>query len=216
MPDECPDDAVEHFRPAGGRVIGVWGVLLAMTVVVTWALNRDDVSASVAALALFVGVAVWAALLRPRVSATRETLILCNMLETVHVPLAAVDEMVVRQVLALRVGDKRFVSPAVGRKLRTVMRAPKPNQLIGPRLDDVVPDEFGKPDPERPVTEVDYVDHVEQRIRELIADAHQRHGVRTDSEEAQALARGVRREPAWPEIGALALTAALCVVTLLV
>ena len=44
------------------------------------------------------------------------------MVDTVRVPLAAVEEVVVRQVLAVRVGDKRYTSPAVGRSRRSLGR----------------------------------------------------------------------------------------------
>ena len=44
-----------------------------------------------------------------------------NMLETVHVRLAAVEEMAVRQVLAVRAGDRRLVSTVVGRTWRKAL-----------------------------------------------------------------------------------------------
>ena len=61
--------------------------------------------------ALLGGVLVWASLLRPRVSASRETLYLRNMLETIHIPLAAVDELVVRQVLTRAGGGEEVRQP---------------------------------------------------------------------------------------------------------
>ena len=121
-PDESAEEAVERFVPTGGRVTGVVGLVMAAGVIVLWLVDPDSVPAAVAAGALLGGVLVWASLLRPRVSASRETLFLRNMLETIHIPLAAVDELVVRQVLTVRVGEKKYVCPAVGRKLRKVMR----------------------------------------------------------------------------------------------
>ena len=185
--------------------------------------TATSVPAAVAAGALLGGVLVWASLLRPRVSASRETLFLRNMLETIHVPLAAVDELVVRQVLTVRVGEKKYVCPAVGRKLRKVMRAPRPAPLLGPRVTDDMVDDLAKAtdhalgpssEPERPATDIDYADHVEDRLRDLVADARERHGIRRYSDEAEALARDVRRRPAWPEIAALVLSAGLLVATL--
>jgi hypothetical protein len=212
--DESLED-LEHFAPTGGRIVGVLGLVMAAGFVALWALDRDGVPAPVAAAALVGGVLVWASLLRPQVSVSRDTLHLRNMLETVHVPLAAIDELVVRQVLAVRVGDKKFVSPAVGRKLRKVMRAPRPGQIFLPNLPEKIDDGFGPAEAsERPPTDVDYVDHVEGRLRERIAEARSRHGVRAYSDEAEALARHVRRQPSWPEIIALALSTALFVVTL--
>jgi len=214
--DESLED-LEHFAPTGGRIVGVLGLVMAAGLVGLWALDRDGVPAPVAAAALVGGVLVWASLLRPRVSVSRETLHLRNMLDTVHVPLAAIDELVVRQVLAVRVGDKKFVSPAVGRKLRKVMRAPRPGQIFLPDLPARIDDGFGPAEAsERPPTTVDYVDHVEGRLRERIAEARSRHGIRAYSDEAEALARDVRRQPSWPEIIALVLSTALFVVTLVV
>lgn len=215
-PGGSSGEDLESFAPTGGRTFGVLGLVMAAGLVVLWALDRDAVPAAVPAGALVGGVLVWAALLRPRVSVSRETLHLTNMLETVHIPLAAVDELVVRQVLALRVGEKKFVSPAVGRKLRKVMRAPRPTPMLAPPLPDTMDDAVGPASaPERAPTEIGYVDHVESRIRERIAEARTRHGVTRYSDEAEALARDVRREPAWSEIVALVLTTGLFVLTLL-
>ena len=137
------------------------------------------------------------------------------MLETIQVPLAAIDQVVVRQVLAVRVGEKKFVSPAVGRKLRKVMRGRRPTDMLMPRLPDQIDDGVGPTSGTKPLpTTIDYVDHVEGRLRELVDEARARHGVRPYSDEAEALAAGVRRVPSWPEIGALAATTVLFVVTL--
>ena len=214
-PDESPEEDLERFAPTGGRVVGTVGLVLAVGVVVLWVLDRDDVPAWVAAGALVGGVLVWASLLRPRVSVSRETLHLRNMLETINVPLAAVDELVVRQVLAVRVGEKKFVSPAVGHKLRKVIRAPRPGQIFLPTMPETMDDPIGPAaDTERVPTTIDYVDHVEGRLRERIAEARTRHGVRPYSDEAEALARDVRREPAWAEILALGAATLLFVVAL--
>lgn len=216
-PGESPEEGLEHFTPTSGRILGVLGLLLTAAVLVAWVLDRDSVPAALAAAALVGGVLVWASLLRPRVSVSPETLHLRNMLETVRVPLAAIDELLVRQVLSVRVGERRFVSPAVGRKLRKVMGANRrgSGSIFGPELAERVPEEFEPVnDPSRPKTDVDYADHVEDRLRQLVADARARHGVRAYSDEAEALAAGVRREPAWPEIGALAVATLLLVLAL--
>jgi hypothetical protein len=215
-PHDAREDGVEHFVPTGGRVMGILGLVVAAGFVVLWLLDRESIPAAVAAGALVVGVLVWASLLRPRVSASAETLILRNMLETIRVPLAAIDELVVRQVLGVRVGGRKFVSPAVGRKLRKIMKPPSPSALLMPALPERMDDTVGRPAEERPKTDIDYVDHVEARLRQLVYDARARHGVRRYSDEAEALARGVRREPAWPEIVALAATTVLFVVALVV
>lgn len=212
MPDEPLEDPggpVEHFVPTAGRITGVLGLLLAATVLVVGVVRPGGVIAPVMALAVLGGAVAWAAQLRPRVSVDAETLYLRNMVETIELPLAAVDELVVRQVLAVRVGEKRFVCPGLGRKLRKIVRKPKAQSLFLPEIPESMPDAIG-PSAEAPKapTEVDYVDHAESRLRELVDQARQRHGVTRYSDEALALAAGVRRRPAWPEIAVLAGSAA--------
>ncbi len=212
MPDEPLEDRdgpVEHFAPTAGRVTGVLGLLLAAAVLVTGIVRPGGVVAPIMALAVLGGAVAWAAQLRPRVSVSPETLYLRNMVETVEIPLAAVDELVVRQVLAVRVGDKRFVCPGLGRKLRKIVRKPKAQSLFLPEIPESMPDAIG-PAAATPTvaTEVDYVDHAETRLRDLVDQARRRHGVTRYSDEAEALAAGVRRRPAWPEIVVLAGSAA--------
>lgn len=220
MPDEspvsAPEDGLEHFVPTGGRITGILGLVVVGVVVVLWVVDRDNVAAPVVTGALLAGVLFWASLLRPRVSASSETLVLRNMLETIHIPLAAIDELAIRQVLAVRVGDRRFVCPAVGRKLRKLMHRPRISQLFGPTLPDLEEPAGTTSGTEKAPTDIDYADHVEQRLRHLVDEARTRHGVRPYSDQAEALAAGVRREPSWPEIGALAGTGLLFVAALFI
>lgn len=214
---EKPAEVVERFSPTGGRVSGVLAVVLAVATAVLGAVGSDDVVPSFVAGGALGAVLAWAALLRPRVAAGPTTLYLRNMFETVEVPLAAIDQLIVRQVLAVRVGDRKFVSPAVGRKLRKVLGHPGRGQGgFGPNVAEKVPDEFGSATgTPRAATEIDYVDHVEQRLRDLIGEAQQRQGVSAYSDESMALAADVRRRPAWPEIGAVVVLGVAFVVTLL-
>jgi hypothetical protein len=222
VPDESldeaaggPADEMERFRPTSGRIAGGLAVLLAAAVVVVSLLRPGDVTAPVTAGAAFGGVLAWAALLRPRVSASDSTLFLTNMLETVEIPLAAVDELVVRQVTVVRAGERTFRSPALGRKLRKVLGVGRPRQLFMPGLAEATADELGPAgEAVTHATHVDYADHVESRLRVLVEEARTRAGVRRYSDESLALAAGVRRRPAWPEIGALVVTGVVFVLTL--
>ena len=75
--------------------------------------------------AAFAGILSYAALLRPAVRVDSDALVLRNMLDTNVVPLAAIDEVAVRQVLAVRADEKRYVSPAIGtRSSAPSVRAP--------------------------------------------------------------------------------------------
>ena len=112
---------VEQFHPTSGRVSAVLVLLLAGVVVVVGVADPGSVAAPVMAGAVLAAVLAWATMLRPALWATRDDLVMRNMLETVHVPLAAVEQLAVRQVLAVRAGEKRYVSPAIGTSfMRTV------------------------------------------------------------------------------------------------
>lgn len=133
--------------------------------------------------ALVFGVLVWAAMLRPRVWATPEALVLRNMLDTVSIPLAAIDTVVVRQVLAVGVGDSRYVSSAIGHSWRQTIKSNRSS--------------------ERPSATESYPVFVEDRITRLVEDARARHGIQRFTPEQAALADDVHRALAWPEIGVL-------------
>ena len=118
---------VERFQATSGRVTGWLTVVLGAFVVVAGVAYLDDgFPAWVAAAGLLVGVLAWAAMLRPALWATEEHLVMRNLAETVHVRLAAVEEMAVRQVLAVRAGDRRYVSTVVGRSWRKAITSRHP------------------------------------------------------------------------------------------
>ena len=204
MSEEQP----ERFTPTSGRVMGVVGVLLAAGVVVLGVADRQSGAADplIASFALG-GVLVWMALLRPRVSLVGDVLELRTMVETVSIPLAAVEELAVRQLLAVRVGDRRYLSSALGKSRRQLTRGNRPSGggLAGLR---------SKPGDVRET--VDYVDFVEGRIRQRMDDARSLRGVRPGSAEQVALASDVRRQPAWAELVALGASLLAVVVTSLV
>lgn len=216
-PQRGADAAIEHFAPTGGRVTGVVGLVLAAGILVLGVVRPAEVTAPVMVAAALGGLLAWTASLRPRVSASIETLYLRNMLSTVEVPLAAIDELRVRQVLAVRVGEKKLVSPGVGRKLRKLIKGAQPSPLFMPNLGGSMSDSGG---PETQTASaahsVDYVDHVEGRLLDLIEQARVRHGIERYSDESRALAAQVRRLPAWPEIGGFAVGIVAFAVTLVV
>lgn len=203
MSEEQP----ERFTPTSGRVMGVVGVLLAVVVVVLGLVDRESGFADplIASFALG-GVLVWMALLRPRISLVGDVLELRTMVETVSIPLAAVEEIAVRQLLAVRVGDKRFLSSALGKSRRQLTRGNRPGGGLGGLR--------SKPGDVRET--VDYADFVEGRIRQRMEDARSLRGVRPGSAEQVALASDVRRQPAWAELVALGATVLAVVVTTLV
>lgn len=182
-----PDEVVENFRPTSGRVTGVIALALALAVVVISIVDREHAfPAPVVWAALFFGSLVWAAMLRPRLWATTSDLVMRNMASTVTIPLAAIEQIAVRQVVVVKAGDRRHVSPAVGKSWRQTIRSEKASP---------------KPDATTP-----YPVFVDDRLHQLAEEARAKAGVALLSDEQLALAHGVRRQWAWPEIAAMAVT----------
>ncbi len=190
------DAAVEKFRPTSGRVMGVIGLALAATIVAVALIDRDqDIPAYVVWVVLFVGVVIWAAMLRPLVWVTASRLVFRSMLSTISMPLAAIEHVVVSQVLAVRVGDRRYVSASIGKPLREQMRRGRE---------------------EAPTPAESYGAFVETRIHHLAEEARAQAGIKRYSDEQVALAGQVHRAWAWPEVAALAISAVGFVVSLVV
>ena len=195
---------VERFHPTSGRVTVVLVLLLAGVVVVVGVADPGSVAAPVIAGAVLAAVLAWASMLRPALWATPDHLVMRNMLETVQVPLAAVEQLAVRQALAVRAGEKRYVSTVVGRPWRKAVRSGRSGHAAAPAAGEV------------PAAGLPYADFVEQRLHQLMEQAREAAGVRSLSDEQAALAAGVRREPAWLPIGLSIAAAVAFVVTLLV
>jgi hypothetical protein len=189
------EEPVVRFRPTSGRLLGVIGLVLVAAVVAAGLLESGgDLPVPLIAGAVAFGVLIWSAMLRPRVWATESDLVLRNMFDTVRIPLAAIESVAVRQVLAVGAGDARYVSPAIGQSWRRTIKAGRAAR--------------------QPAAAESYPGFVEERIRQLAQDAQVRLGVRRYSAEQAALAGGVRRQPAWVEIGVLAIAGLVFVVSL--
>jgi hypothetical protein len=194
------DEVVERFHATSGRVTGWLAVVMSAAVFLGGVAYLDDgFPAWVAGVALLAGVLAWAAMLRPALWATREHLVMRNLADTVHIRLAAVEELAVRQVLAVRAADRRFVSTVVGRSWRKAL-ASRRRAASG----EAGPQE-GMP----------YADFVDDRLHELVEDARRAAGVRPGSAEQLALPDAVRREPAWLPVSLIALAVLVLVVSFL-
>ncbi len=228
-------DRDEDFRPTSGRVVGSLG--LAVLVGLGGAdLLRGPLGGVVALpgwawpLLVLLATLVWAAVLRPRVWVGQGDLVLRTMLETVRVPLAAVESLAVRQVLVVAAGGRRYACPALGQTRRTLVRAQRPGSaggagggggigaLFGVRSwgsGDPAPDDQVAARAHERALGVDYPRYVESRLVDLTQRARLEARVRPGSAEQADLAAGVRRQPAWPEIALLAVSALALVVLLL-
>lgn len=218
----------EDFRPTSGRGAGLVGLGVLAVVVALDLLDAGIVLPPWGwALVALAAVLLWAALLRPRIWVGQGDLVLRTMLETVRIPLAAVESVVVRQVLAVSAGGRRYVCPALGQSRRTLVRGER--RTAGPGGGGIgsffgvgsFGDGSPAPDDEAAVRAheralgVDYATYVRSRIEDLSGRARLEARVRPGSAAQHELAAGVRRDPAWPEIAALAVSVVALVVLLL-
>ena len=189
--DPAPDAVVERFAPTSGRLSGIAGLITAGVVLILAVLGWDaGTPLGVAIVALLGGLLVWAAMLRPALWTTSDDLVMRGMFGSHLVPLAAIDTVIVTQVLAVKVGDKRFVSPVIGYTVRQTMKS---------KVRDA-----RSPSSSAPAPTQEHQAFVEARIAYVAQDARDRLGIRKGSPEQQALAAGVRHTWAWPELVAAA------------
>ncbi len=154
MSDGAGADFREVFPPTSGRVVGGLAVALCLLVLLVALLDGES-GFGLAWVwgAAFFGILVYAALLRPGLRVEHDALVMRNMLETQVIPLAAIRDVVVRQVLVVRVGDRRYVSPAIGRSFLRTIRPRDVRQA-----------------------ELDYPEYVRERILHLADAARRRLG----------------------------------------
>lgn len=192
---------IERFPATGGRVVGTLIVVMSAGVLVLAVAERDEPwSLSLGLAALAFAALAWASMLRPALAVDDDRLVMRNMVDTVEVPLAAIEQVAVRQVLAVRAGERRYVSPVIGKTRRRITRT---ERAAGGQ---------------RPVEgEIGYADFVEERISSLAEQARAERGVALMSDEQLALAAAeVRRRWDWPVIAAVTVPLALFVLTLLI
>ena len=189
----------DSSAPTSGEVTGVIGLLIAAAVVVIGLVDREQgFPPVVIGIALLAAMVIWATMLRPRMWATGEHLVMRNAVSTDAIPLAAIEQIVVRQVVSVRAGERRYVSPAVGKSWRQSLLASRGRA-------------------ERTTAQGSTRTPSSSRSASTIADDARRDaGVAPLSDEQVELAAGVRREWAWPEIAALAAGALVVVVAVVV
>ena len=204
-PASTPDDTtvVERFAPTSGRISGVVGLIAAGVVLILAVTDWDSgTPLGVAIVAVLGAVLVWAAMLRPALWVTTRDLVMRGMFGVYRIPLAAIDTVVVTQVLAVKVGDRRFVSPVIGYTVRQTLKS-KVRQGQAPDSASSGPTQ-------------EHQAFVEARIASMAQDARDRLGIRRGSPEQQALAADVRHTWALPELVAVAVLVLAFVVWLVV
>lgn len=193
-----------RFQPTSGRIMGCLAIVVALAVVVLAIADSEAVPAPLFTGAILFGVLAWASMLWPGLSVTPDHLVLRTMTEHQRLPLAAIESVAVGQVLAVRVGEKRYVSTAISKPWRKAMVAGRRGK--GQKQD---------PEGSTAAGEVPYADYVENEIRARMDQAREVTGVGLLSDEQLALAAGVRRRPAWVPIVLLAGSALAFVASIL-
>lgn len=184
----------ESFRSVPALVSGVLGLVLVALVVVFGLVDAGaDFPVWGLALCGLIATLLWTAMVRPRLQVRGDELELRGMVDTVTVPLAGISELVVRQVLALRVGERSFRSSAVGRGLRQQRRDDGSDLAL-----DAAPSYGGR---------------VEARLLRIADDARAKRGIRRFSKEQDALESEVRRVRSVPLLALLILFGVVFAIT---
>jgi hypothetical protein len=209
---------LQRFQTTNGRMMGVLGLLLCAFVAVTLVVTESPHVAVPGLLGcLFVAGLVWMALLRPSVAASETELHMRTLFESVRIPLASIDTVVVRRYLLVRSGGEKYICPAISRPLRRTVRNELKwggQQLMAP---GVSTERLGGMQTEvKDQHDLAYPDFVEQRIIALAATDRARRGIAERSEEEYDLGSQVVRRPARLELGVLAALAVAFVVTIVV
>ena len=192
----------ETFRSSGTLVFGAISAAVSLGLAVLTAVHPDvGAPAWVPAALVLLTVGVYVAQIRPAVLMEESELVLRNMLHSVHLPWAAIEQVRIQQFLVVRAGGRDYSCAAVGRTRRQIRRdgpaatTPGTHDLDG---------------------SFSYGRLVEGRIDDRAKEARKRQGIAAESPEQSALAEGVRVVRAWPETIVLALAALALVVAILV
>ena len=129
MSEEARNVEVSWFDVSNGRVTGGIGLVVAAVIVVAGVVHASTAGISAG---LLVALLTWLVLLRPRVGTRGTDLLLRGTVSTVIVPLASVESVTVRQVLAIWTGGRRYVSAAVGNTFREINRQRRPAGTFEP------------------------------------------------------------------------------------
>lgn len=183
--DTTSDEVVERFGALTGRLpavicLGTAAVILVLAIKPL----STGTPLGVAIVTCFGALLTWIVMLRPAVIVTTRDLLLRNMLVTIRIPLAAIDKVVITQVLAVSAGGKRYISPAIGYTLRQSIRERSPRRSTNATATNTAQM------------------FVEERIRHHVEEARRRNDPVGE----------VRRTPAWLELAGMAVLALAFVV----
>jgi hypothetical protein len=117
------DVAEQRFGPTSGLFTGWGGVVMSAAVGVVVAVqDPTPTGLGVAALVLAMGVLAWCFLVRPRVLVRDDDVVLRNAFVDWHIPLQAVQDVVVRQTTVVATDNGLYRGIGVGRPLRRMIK----------------------------------------------------------------------------------------------
>lgn len=183
---------VERFKPTIGRWWGIVGlVMVAFVVAAVVSSGTDPASLAVAAGAVFIGWATYAALVRPTIHAYDDHLLLRNALSDLRVPWQLITDVDVKQTTCVYTGAERHHGIAIGKSARYLIRGGKRAMSLSmtPATESLAtkPTLTGSD-----VTGMHYADYVVIRIDSLRKERKRR----TDGIDS------VQKQWAWPTVAA--------------
>jgi hypothetical protein len=167
MPDSsaAEEHPVEAFRPTSGYWLGWCGVaLFAVVAVEVLVRSRSGMSLAAASALAWGALVMWIGLVRPRVLAFADHLLLRNAFRDTAVPWHLVDGILVRLTLRVYVGDQVHQAAAISRGARSGVAAAARGRRQGP-LGSLAPSLATDADVAPPGA--DYAGYVETRLRDL-------------------------------------------------
>ena len=138
MTDDSPEP-VRWLPVSSGRITGSMGLAVAALLAVLSVLG--DLPLPWLGAAAMVAWVVWTAMLRPGIGLTSTSLVLRGLVSTTTIPLSRIRVLTVQQVLAVWVGERRYVSAAVGHTRKHLVRPTKASRgtvLVGDAAEDAI------------------------------------------------------------------------------
>jgi hypothetical protein len=210
----------QAFRATTGRVSGVVGLATTAFLAFMFIVSAPPSVAVPGVIACAIAaLLVWGSMLRPAVSATADALTLRTLFETVTIPLAGIETVVVRRYLLVRAGGTKYICPAIGRSLRKTVRSEMKwsgggSAMISP-ASAVANQTAAQADSDvKRKGDIDYADFVEERIQHLARNARAQQGIEERSEEEYELGQQTVRRTFWPLVVSLVVLGVAFVVAL--
>ena len=206
---------LERFKPTSGLFTGYAGMALAAFALVYCVLFvHTVVGLRVALAAVLAAVVIWVAMLRPRVTAYAEELLLRGSLHDTRIPYLAIEDVTITQMMNVFAAGKRYVCVGIGKGIVSDVRQRAKQERAASKGDKASRwREFSEKAERASLDEraMSYHSFVTTRIDELV-----------DQAKRDARRRGddtippVRTTWARPEVAALVVTSVAFIVSLFV